>query len=72
MVFALGRVDGKLDQLLVQIPSLKADITAIRNDFGNRLVRLEVWQGRMGGAIAVIVFLITALEVIPYVLKLIH
>lgn len=57
--FAVGEMSGKLDQLLLTLlPQLQA--------LDTRVSSLETWQGRMLGGGAVIVFIITALEAVPY------
>lgn len=57
--YAVGEISGKLDQLLVQLlPTL--------TDHETRIGNIEVRQARMLGGGAVIVFLITALEAVPY------
>lgn len=58
--FAVGEMSGKLDQLLLTLlPQL--------NDINARLSVVETWQGRMLGGGAVVIFIITALEAVPYV-----
>jgi hypothetical protein len=58
--FAVGEISGKLDQLLVTLlPQL--------TDHETRISTVEVRQARMLGGGAVIVFIITALEAVPYV-----
>lgn len=56
LYFKVGEMDGKLDQLLaLVIPQLK--------DFDARISNLEIWQGRLLGGFAVIVFLVGGVEV---------
>lgn len=66
--FAVGEMSGKLDQLLASLlPQLDA-LKASDAQLDARVGSLEVWQARMLGGGAVIVFIITALEAVPYVL----
>jgi hypothetical protein len=54
VAYQLGQIDGKLDQLIAQ-------------DFDGRIASLEQWKARAGGGGAVILFLITAWELLRYV-----
>lgn len=58
--YAVGEISGKLDQLMaLLLPQL--------SDHETRIASIEVTQARMIGGGAVIVFVITALEAVPYV-----
>jgi hypothetical protein len=62
-------MNGKLDQLMASLlPQLNA-LRAADDALDSRVTSLEVWQGRMMGGGAIIIFLVSAFEVIRYVVR---
>lgn len=62
--FVVGEMNGKLDQLMASLlPQLQALREADKSQ-DERIGRLEVWQARIIGGGGVVVFLISAWEVI--------
>lgn len=66
--YVVGEMNGKLDQLMATlIPQLSA-LRDTDSDHNRRIQKLEVWQARILGGGAVVLFLITSSEVIRYVI----
>lgn len=66
LVFLVGKLDGKMDQVLAALPDLNRRLGVAEDD----IVDMKVFQGRVAGALAIIFFITTAWEVIRYVLHL--
>lgn len=72
--FAVGQIDGKLDQLIASLlPQLQAlaqadqDIHLRVDGVDIRVDEIERWQARIMGGVGVVVFLVGAWEVVRYV-----
>lgn len=62
--FVVGEMNGKLDQLMASLlPQLQA-LREADKDHEDRIGKLEVWQARIIGGGGMVVFLISAWEVI--------
>lgn len=66
LVFAVGRLDGKVDQILQALPAFNRRLDDIEGD----VVELKLWQARLIGGAIVITFIISAWEIITYVYQL--
>lgn len=63
LVLLLGNLDGKVDSILLQLPQFVSRMDKTEGD----VRALQVWQGYTKGGFAVILFIVTAWEVIRYV-----
>lgn len=65
--FVVGEMNGKLDQLIANLLPQLQSIQSEASSLEARVVVLEELKWRAAGAGAVVVFLITAWEIIRYV-----
>ena len=63
LYFAVGEINGKLDQLIASLLPRFADLEQVDLDHETRLKSLEVWQARILGGGGVVLFIITSFEV---------
>lgn len=68
--FVVGEMNGKLDQLMASLMPQLASLVAADDALDVRVAALEVWQGRLLGGMALVVFLVSGWEVVRYVVKL--
>lgn len=61
--YIVGKIDGKMDQLLVMWTEQREEFTGIKA----RVAKLESWQSRIMGGGAALTLLVTATEIIRYV-----
>lgn len=66
--YVVGEMNGKLDQLMAAILPQLASLRETDHDHSQRIQKLEIWQGRMLGGGAVVLFFITSWETLKYVL----
>jgi hypothetical protein len=66
--FVVGEINGKLDQLILTLTPKLQELAAADEALDTRVTQLEIWQGRMLGAGSLVVFIVTAWEVIRYVI----
>ncbi len=67
--FAVGEINGKMDQLIASILPQLATLAATDADLTKRVTALEVWQGRLGGAFALCIFVVGSWEVVSHVVR---
>lgn len=66
--YAVGEISGKLDQMMVLLLPRLTELEANHATLDERVGTVEIRLARMAGGGAVIVFLISAYEVIRYVI----
>jgi len=67
--YVVGEMNGKLDQLMAAIMPQLVSLREADHSHDQRLQALEVWQARIIGGGAVVLFLVTSWETVRYVLK---
>jgi len=68
--YAIGEMSGKLDQLVANLNPRLVRLEDCQVELDGKIDALHAWKSKATGATAVIVFIITSLEVIRYVIQL--